>query len=137
MIVRCSRRIFLQINLRLYNSTISMRTTTKTRPSVNFDPPLIGRDFVDESFERVTRAELIRGNDVQLLIDAAENYPAWLESIESATDRIFFESYIIHEDEQGHIFAAALIRKAKEGIAVKVLYDWLGGFGKTSRAYWR
>lgn len=114
-----------------------MRTTTRGRPSIDIDLPVAYSGFTDEALERVTRAELIEGNDVRLLIDAAENYPAWLEAIEGAADRIYFESYIIHEDEQGRLFADALIKKAKEGVEVKVIYDWLGGFGKTSRKYWR
>jgi cardiolipin synthase A/B len=103
----------------------------------NIDLPVIDRDFIDESLERVTGAELIPGNDVQLLVDAAENYPAWLAAIESAEKRVFFESYIIHGDEQGRFFADALIKKAKEGVEVKLIYDWLGGFGKTPRRFWR
>ncbi|HEX6126246.1 MAG TPA: phospholipase D-like domain-containing protein [Pyrinomonadaceae bacterium] len=114
-----------------------MRTTTKPRPVIDIDRTLVDPDFQNESLERVTRAELIHGNDVGLLVDASENYPAWLDAIEKAEDRIFFESYIIHEDEQGRIFADALIKKAKAGVEVKVIYDWLGGFGKTSRAYWK
>ncbi len=114
-----------------------MRKKTATRATVNFDLPVLDRDFVDESFTRVTGADPIHGNDVRLLVDAAENYPAWMDAIENAEDRILFESYIIHDDEQGTIFADALIRKAKEGIDVKLIYDWLGGFGTTSRSYWK
>jgi len=111
------------------------RTLTARRPDINL--PVVDDDFIDESFERVTGAELVFGNDVRLLIDATENYPAWLEAIEKAEKRIFFESYIIHEDEQGEIFAEALIRKARQGVEVKLIYDWLGGLGNTSRRYWR
>lgn len=113
-----------------------MRTTTKPRPNVDVELPLIDREFADETLQRVTRAPLIHGNDIQLLMDAAENYPAWLQAIEGAEDRILFESYIIHEDQQGRIFADALIKKAREGVEVNLIYDWLGGFGKTSRSYW-
>ena len=101
------------------------------------DALALSHEFVEESFDRVTGAELLTGNDVRLLKDAAENYPAWLAAIEGAREKIFFESYIIHEDEQGRIFADALIKKAKEGVAVKLIYDWMGGFGKTSRKFWR
>ena len=75
------------------------RTLTTQRPDINL--PVVDDDFIDESFERVTGAELVFGNDVQLLIDATENYPEWLSAIEKAEKRIFFESYIIHQDEQG------------------------------------
>jgi cardiolipin synthase A/B len=105
--------------------------------TISLDSALITREFVEESFDRVTGSKLLGGNRVRLLRDAAENYPAWLAAIESARDRIFFESYIIHDDAQGDLFADALIKKAKEGVAVKLIYDWMGGFGKTSRKFWR
>lgn len=114
-----------------------MRTKTVMRPTPEVGLPVVTRGFIDESFERVTGAPAIRGNDVRLLIDAAENYPAWLAAIESARDRIFFESYIIHQDDQGELFANALIKKAGQGIDVKVIYDWMGGFGTTSFWFWR
>lgn len=114
-----------------------MTTKVANPHTLNIDLPVIDRNYVNESIERVTGAELITGNDIELLIDAAENYPAWLAAIESAENRILFESYIIHDDAQGRIFADALIKKAKQGVDVKLIYDWLGGFGKTSRRFWR
>ena len=44
--------------------------------------------------------------------------------------------YIIHEDDQGQRFADALLRKAAEGVQVRLLYDWMGGFRKTSARFW-
>jgi cardiolipin synthase len=79
---------------------------------------------------------LREGNRVTLLKDASANYPAWLSAIGTARQRIDFEMYIIHEDEQGQVFADALIRKASEGVQVRLLYDWMGGFGKTSAGFW-
>lgn len=90
----------------------------------------------EEAFTRIAEAALIPRNNVRLLKDAAENYPAWLAAIERAKKTIHFESYIIHEDAQGKLFADALIKKASEGVRVRVVYDWMGGFGKTSRKYW-
>jgi cardiolipin synthase len=93
--------------------------------------------FLEESFDRITDSRLIHGCRVRLLKDAEENYPAWFEAIENARDRIYFESYIIHDDKQGEKFANILIKKAHEGIIVKLIFDWLGGFGKTRRKFWR
>jgi len=94
------------------------------------------RELANQAFSRASGAPLRTGNHLRLLKDAAENYPAWLEAIESARRTIHVEMYIIHEDDQGRRFADALTRKASEGVQVRLLYDWLGGVGKTSRAFW-
>jgi cardiolipin synthase len=93
--------------------------------------------FAERAFWRAAGARLIPGNRARILKDAAENYPAWLEAIESARQTIHFESYVIHEDEQGRIFADALIEKARDGVQVRLIYDWMGAFNSTSNKFWR
>src|SRR6185503_18833111 len=95
------------------------------------------RELADQAFSRAAGAPLVEGNSVRLLIDARENYPTWLQAIGDAEHHINFESYIIHEDSAGWRFADALIAKAKEGVRVRLIYDWMGGFGKTSRSFWK
>lgn len=94
------------------------------------------RQLADQAFSRASGAPLRDGNEVTLLKDAAENFPAWLEAIGNARRTILFEMYIIHDDAQGRVMSDALLRKAGEGVRVWLLYDWMGGFGKTSRAFW-
>jgi cardiolipin synthase len=94
------------------------------------------RSLAEQEFSRAAGAPLIEGNAVRLLIDAAENYPAWLEAIASARRHVHFESYIIHGDSAGQRFADALIAKAEQGVCVRLIYDWMGGLGKTSRSFW-
>jgi cardiolipin synthase len=113
---------------------LSMRTQAHPTAEIESSPQ---RQLVEQAYARATGAPLIAGNLVRLLRDAEENYPAWLEAIASARRTIHFESYIIHEDETGREFADALIAKAQEGVRVRLIYDWLGGFGKTSRKFWR
>jgi cardiolipin synthase A/B len=95
------------------------------------------RVLADQAFSRAAGAPLLSGNSVRLLKDAQENYPAWLEAIERAEERIHFECYIIHEDEVGRQFAEALIKRAREGLRVRLIYDWLGALGAASRRLWR
>jgi cardiolipin synthase len=95
------------------------------------------RDLANQAFSRSAGAPLIGGNCVRLLIDAKENYPAWLEAIKAAKRYVHFESYIIHEDNAGWTFAEALVTKAREGVHVRLLYDWIGGLNKTSRSFWK
>jgi cardiolipin synthase len=95
------------------------------------------RLLADQAFARTAGAPLVSGNSVRLLKNAAENYPAWLEAIHAAKQAIAFESYIIYDDDIGHQFADAFMAKVREGVRVRVLYDWLGGLGKTSARFWR
>jgi cardiolipin synthase len=94
------------------------------------------RALADQAFSRAAGAPLVEGNRVRLLKDARENYPAWLDAIGAAKHHIHFECYIIHEDDAGWMFAHALVAKAREGVRVRLIYDWMGGFGKTSRSFW-
>ncbi len=94
------------------------------------------RSLANQAFSRAAGAPLVGGNSVRLLRDAKENYPAWLDAIKAARHYIHFESNNIHEDHAGWLFAEALIAKAREGVRVRVIYDWLGGLGKTSRSFW-
>jgi len=93
------------------------------------------RVLAEDALSRAAGARLVSENRVRLLKDGNENYPAWLNAIREARRHIHFESYIIHEDSTGRQFADALIAKAREGVRVRVVYDWMGGFG-TSRRFW-
>ena len=94
------------------------------------------RLVADQAFSRAAGAPLVEGNKVQLLRDAQENYPAWLEAINSAERWIHFESYIIHDDECGREFAAALSAAAKRGVKVRIVYDWVGAITATTWMFW-
>ena len=80
----------------------------------------------DQAFLRTTGAPLIAGNSLRILKDAKENYPAWLEAIGNAREKIFFENYIIGNDEVGHQVIASLTDAARRGVRVFLIYDWLG-----------
>lgn len=99
-------------------------------------PVAVVRSLANQAFSRAAGAPLIAGNSVRALRDAQENYPAWLAAIDSARHHVYFENFIIHDDASGAMFAEALIRKAQDGVRVRLIYDWLGSFGKASRGYW-
>jgi cardiolipin synthase len=92
--------------------------------------------LADQAFARASGAPLIEGNSLQLLVDAKENYPAWLDAIRQARDHVYLESYIVYDDDIGGMFADALIAKAREGVRVRVVYDWMGNLMRGSRRYW-
>jgi cardiolipin synthase len=88
------------------------------------------------AYSRIADAQQSNGNQVQLLRDGPENYPAWLAAIAAATQSIHLENYIIQEDFVGQQFAAALCAAAARGVQIRILYDWLGCFTRTSKTFW-
>jgi cardiolipin synthase len=95
------------------------------------------RLLADQAFARTAGAPLIGGNSVRLLKDGCENFPAWLDAIQNAQHWIHFETYILHEDKIGKVFAEALCERARAGVRVRLLIDWLGNMLKTSPKFWR
>ncbi|MGH8259039.1 MAG: phospholipase D-like domain-containing protein, partial [Steroidobacteraceae bacterium] len=93
--------------------------------------------LLDQAFTRAAGASLVGGNRVRILRDARENYPAWLEAIHGAGRTILFENYMWCEDETGREFQQALVARARAGVRVRVIYDWLGSLGRASHRYWR
>ena len=90
------------------------------------------RELADQAFKRTAGAALVPGNGVRVLRDAAENFPAWLEAIRSAERTVYFESYIIGNDPVGREFVEALAERARAGVRVRLVYDWLGTRGSRS-----
>jgi cardiolipin synthase len=98
-------------------------------PSLKAPPPVERRSdpgLTDRAFARAAGSLPIDGNAVRLLQDAHENFPAWLAAIRGAERSIRFENYIFEDDDVGCEFVDALAAKARAGIDVRVVYDWLG-----------
>ena len=93
--------------------------------------------LLDRAFTRAAGAPLVVGNRLRVLKDGAENYPAWLEAIRHARDRIYFENYFIVDDATGREFAEALAERARAGVRVRLIYDWVGSLFKAPRRFWR
>lgn len=67
-------------------------------------------------------------NRVQVLRNADITYEAMLKAIEKAEKHIHFEFYTIRHDGIGNRFQEALIRKAMQGVKVRVIYDGIGSY---------
>ena len=66
------------------------------------------------------------GNRVTALQNGVEIFPAMLEAIRAATTSITFETYIYWSGEIGQAFSDALSERAKSGVSVSVIVDWVG-----------
>lgn len=110
-----------------------------TRPMAT--TPLIphapSRFLAEQALSRAAGAPLIGGNAVGLLIDAQAHYDAWLAAIRGARQRILLENYMIGDDAVGRAFRDALVERARSGVTVAVVYDWLGCLGQSGHAFWQ
>ncbi len=69
---------------------------------------------------------LLPGNRVTALCNGDEIFPAMLGAIAGARHSITFETYIYWSGAIGKAFADALSERARAGIKVHVLVDWVG-----------
>ena len=69
---------------------------------------------------------ILPGNQVTAYQNGDEIFPAMLEAIASAQETITFETYIYWSGDVGQRFADALCERAKAGVAVHLLVDWVG-----------
>jgi cardiolipin synthase len=73
------------------------------------------------------------GNRITALQNGDEIFPAMLAAIRGAQHSITFETYIYWSGQVGKAFADALGERARAGIKVHVLLDWVGA-GKLEEA---
>jgi cardiolipin synthase len=69
---------------------------------------------------------LTGGNEVKLLINGENKFPEVIEALKSAKHHIHIEYYIFEDGEIGEEIKNILIQKAKEGVAVRFIYDDFG-----------
>ena len=69
---------------------------------------------------------VLAGNRFQVLRNGDEIFPSMLEAIRGATRTITFESYIYWSGAVGKAFAESLAERARAGVKVHLLLDWLG-----------
>jgi cardiolipin synthase len=69
---------------------------------------------------------ILEGNRVEYLENGDRIFPSMLDAIRSAKKTITFETYIYWSGDIGKVFADALCERARAGVKVHVLLDWVG-----------
>jgi cardiolipin synthase A/B len=69
---------------------------------------------------------IVGGNQVTALQNGNEIFPAMLLAIRSAQTSVTFETFIYWSGAVGREFAEALSDRARRGVAVSVIIDWVG-----------
>ncbi|MBY0758264.1 MULTISPECIES: cardiolipin synthase [Sellimonas] len=81
-------------------------------------------------------AVLTDNNDIRIYTDGKEKFLALIQEMEQAENYIHLQYYIIRDDELWHDIEKVLVKKAREGVEVRVLFDSMGCRKMKERA-WR
>jgi cardiolipin synthase A/B len=84
--------------------------------------------------EALTGQPLVIGNQIEVLFNGDEAYPAMLQAIGQARENIALATYIFKDDTTGRAFAAALAAAQARGVKVRILLDGLSDFYYRPRA---
>ncbi|MCA1856683.1 cardiolipin synthase [Massilia oculi] len=69
---------------------------------------------------------ILEGNKIEVLVNGDAIFPAMLEAIRQAEKTITFETYIYWSESIGREFSDALIERARAGVKVHLMLDFLG-----------
>jgi len=79
-----------------------------------------------DAVKDITDRPLLPGNDMQVLVNGEQAYPAMIQAIDAATETIGFASYIFDHCPVGLEFVDAFKRAINRGVEVRVLVDSTG-----------
>lgn len=85
--------------------------------------------------KKLTSATLYSGNDAVIYSDGAAKFEQLLDDIRHARNYINLQYYIFRDDNIGRQVQQELIKKAREGVAVKVIYDHVGSIRTPNRFF--
>ena len=117
--------VFLVLNLGLGNKKVDQQVES----SYTVDDPQFLR-----TMGVMLGPAILPGNRAETLQNGDRIFPAMLEAIRAARKTISFETYIYWQGTVGKQFADALAERARAGVKVHVMLDWVGS-GKIDSAY--
>lgn len=112
----------------------SLRLAAK-RPHVAFDINLINSDLMDNNQVNLIKllytnsdAKAYPNNKIDILSEGKSTFDAMFEAIEQAKSHIHIEFFIFGNDKISNQMRELLITKAREGVRVRMIYDYWGSF---------
>ena len=134
----------------IFGSTIAIKRTAYLRkkklaklqlektkqPLLPNDTILSEEDKQVMHFNAVYNESLITSyQDTALFIDGKSHYEQLFQDIKQAKHSIYIEFYTIHHDEVGKAFINQLVQKAKEGVTIYVLCDFIANLSTPQKMF--
>lgn len=84
-------------------------------------------DLLKQYFVGMDESPLTRGNHVEFFTDGEQKFSHLFEDIRKAKDNVHVEYYAFFNDEIGNAFLDLLVKKAREDVEVRLVFDPWGG----------
>ena len=119
--------LFLKIVLVALVVTATVLAVAQDQETVELRSAVSAEDPAAASYlAALVAADLVEGNTYDVLVNGDQVFPAMLQAIEAARERISFETYVYDKGRIADRFTSALEQAARRGIAVNVILDALG-----------
>ena len=83
----------------------------------------------------LSHTPLTINNEVKVFTDGSSKFNSLKRDLLEAKEYIYLQYYIFSDDSTGSEIAKILMKKAREGVKVKVLYDHVGSFSARNRFF--
>jgi cardiolipin synthase A/B len=81
----------------------------------------------------VAESPLFTGNQVRILRDGAETFPAMFDAIRTAKSYVYLEYYIFEDVScNGETLSDLLVRQSQAGVHIRIIYDGIGSIDTES-----
>ena len=95
------------------------------------------QSLIEQIIQRASGAAPRTGNHIELLLDSTENFPEWEAALSQAQTSICIEMYIIAGDAFGRRIRQILLDRLASGVAVVLIYDWLGSLNARLKGFFQ
>ena len=123
---------------------ISRRNRRKLLKHEGTQPlPKLDRELSPENRQRIRLAysiggaNLYTGNDMRIFTDGRSFFDELFEDLKKAREYINLQFYIIASDPLGRQLRDILIERARAGVKVRVIYDYIGSFDARRRDFFQ
>ena len=110
------------------------------RPSASFDIDQLSNEHMDQQFIKLSsmlkknsEAEGYAYNKIEIFSKGEEIFQSMFEAIRNATNHIHIEFFIFEDDKLSNELRELLIQKSREGVRVRMIYDYVGSINLSSR----
>lgn len=117
-----------RLSRKMHSQLTHLINTTRTHDTSANDSLIATYQPLIKLLQKTTKTPLSANHKVDIYTDGQTLLTDMLKDIESAKHHIHAEYYIIESDETGDAFKNALIKKAQEGVKVRLIYDDLGSW---------